>query len=213
VLDKYDVLMVADEVICGFGRTGNMWGSQTYGIRPDMVTCAKQLSSGYLPISALMISDKVYEVLKAQSRKHGALGMGYTYGGHPVSCAVALETLKIYEERDTVGHVRSVAPRFQERLAQLASSTLVGEARGVGLIGALELVMDKNSKEQYPAEVKAGATLAARAQARGLIVRALPGDVIGICPPLIITEVQIDELFDALAEAVSETEGLLRRAA
>ena len=213
VLDKYDVLMVADEVICGFGRTGNMWGSQTYGIRPDMVTCAKQLSSGYLPISALMISDKVYEVLKAQSRKHGALGMGYTYGGHPVSCAVALETLKIYEERDTVGHVRSVAPRFQERLAQLGSSPLVGEARGVGLIGALELVMDKNSKEQYPAEVKAGATLAARAQARGLIVRALPGDVIGICPPLIITEVQIDELFDALAEAVSETEGLLRRAA
>ena len=213
VLDKYDVLMVADEVICGFGRTGNMWGSQTYGICPDMVTCAKQLSSGYLPISALMISDKVYEVLKAQSRKHGALGMGYTYGGHPVSCAVALETLKIYEERDTVGHVRSVAPRFQERLAQLGSSPLVGEARGVGLIGALELVMDKNSKEQYPAEVKAGATLAARAQARGLIVRALPGDVIGICPPLIITEAQIDELFDSLAEAVSETEGLLRRAA
>ena len=213
VLDKYDVLMVADEVICGFGRTGNMWGSQTYDIRPDMVTCAKQLSSGYLPISALMISDKVYEVLKAQSRKHGALGMGYTYGGHPVSCAVALETLKIYEERDTVGHVRSVAPRFQERLAQLGSSPLVGEARGVGLIGALELVMDKNSKEQFPAEVKAGATLAARAQARGLIVRALPGDVIGICPPLIITEAQIDELFDSLAEAVSETEGLLRRAA
>ena len=213
VLKKYDVLMVADEVICGFGRTGNMWGSQTYDIRPDMVTCAKQLSSGYLPISALMISDKVYEVLKAQSRKHGALGMGYTYGGHPVSCAVALETLKIYEERDTVGHVRSVAPRFQERLAQLGSSTLVGEARGVGLIGALELVMNKNSAEQYPAEVKAGATLAARAQARGLIVRALPGDVIGICPPLIITEAQIDELFDSLAEAVSETEGLLRRAA
>ena len=213
VLDKYDVLMVADEVICGFGRTGNMWGSQTYDIRPDMVTCAKQLSSGYLPISALMISDKVYEVLKAQSRKHGALGMGYTYGGHPVSCAVALETLKIYEERDTVGHVRRVAPRFQERLAQLGSSTLVGEARGVGLIGALELVMDKRSAEQYPPEVKAGATLAARAQARGLIVRALPGDVIGICPPLIITETQIDELFDSLAEAVSETEGLLRRAA
>ena len=213
VLDKYDVLMVADEVICGFGRTGNMWGSQTYDIRPDMVTCAKQLSSGYLPISALMISDKVYEVLKAQSRKHGALGMGYTYGGHPVSCAVALETLKIYEERDMVGHVRSVAPRFQERLAQLGSSSLVGEARGVGLIGALELVMDKHSAEQYPPEVKAGATLAARAQARGLIVRALPGDVIGICPPLIITETQIDELFDSLAEAVSETEGLLRRAA
>jgi len=213
VLEKYDVLMVADEVICGFGRTGNMWGSQTYGIRPDMVTCAKQLSSGYLPISALMISDKVYDVLKAQSRKHGALGMGYTYGGHPVSCAVALETLKIYEERDMVGHVRSVAPQFQERLTQLGSSTLVGEARGVGLIGALELVMNKSTGEQYPPEIKAGATLAARALARGLIVRALPGDVIGICPPLIITKPQINELFDSLAHAVSETEDLLQRAA
>ncbi|MCP4829670.1 MAG: aminotransferase class III-fold pyridoxal phosphate-dependent enzyme, partial [Proteobacteria bacterium] len=213
VLDKYDVLMVADEVICGFGRTGNMWGSQTYGIRPDMVTCAKQLSSGYLPISALMISDKIYDVLKEQSRKHGAFGMGYTYGGHPVSCAVALETLKIYEERDIVGHVRKVAPHFQRRLTELGSSILVGEARGVGLIGALELVMNKSTGEQYSPETKAGAALSARALARGLIVRALPGDVIGICPPLIITKAQIDELFDSLAHAISETEDQLRRAA
>ncbi len=206
ILTKYDVLMVADEVICGFGRTGNMWGSQTYGIEPDMVTCAKQLSSGYLPISALMISDKVYDVLKEQSKKHGALGMGYTYGGHPVSCAVALETLKIYEERKIVDHVQKIAPHFQSRLAALGDSAIVGEARGVGLIGALELVADKDTKEQYPAEMKLGAQLVAHALARGLIVRALPGDVIGICPPLIITEAQIDELFDALAEAVQETE-------
>ncbi len=206
ILTKYDVLMVADEVICGFGRTGNMWGSQTYGIEPDMVTCAKQLSSGYLPISALMISDKVYDVLKEQSKKHGALGMGYTYGGHPVSCAVALETLKIYEERKIVDHVQKIAPHFQSRLAALGDSAIVGEARGVGLIGALELVADKDTKEQYPAEMKLGAQLVAHALARGLIVRALPGDVIGICPPLIITEAQIDELFDALTEAVQETE-------
>ena len=213
VLDKYDVLMIADEVICGFGRTGNMWGSQTYNIRPDMVTCAKQLSSGYLPISAIMISDQIYEVFKEQSRKHGALGMGYTYGGHPVAAAVALETLKIYQERDILGHVRSVMPRFQQRLAILADSVLVGEARGVGLIGALELVMDKSTREQYPVATKAAPTLAARALARGLIVRPLPGDVIGICPPLIISEAQVDELFDSLTAAVTETEELLRKAA
>ena len=213
VLKKYDVLMVADEVICGFGRTGNMWGCQTYDIQPDMVTCAKQLSSGYLPISALMISDKIYDVLKEQSKKHGALGMGYTYGGHPVSCAVALETLKIYEERNIVDRVRELAPRFQERLSALSKSPLVGEARGVGLIGALELVADKNTREQYPAELKIGAKLAARALNHGLVVRALPGDVIGICPPLIITKEQIDELFDSLSIAVTETEALVKKAA
>ena len=213
VLKKYDVLMVADEVICGFGRTGNMWGCQTYDIQPDMVTCAKQLSSGYLPISALMISDKIYDVLKEQSKKHGALGMGYTYGGHPVSCAVALETLKIYEERNIVDRVRELAPRFQERLSALSKSPLVGEARGVGLIGALELVADKNTREQYPAELKIGAMLAARALNHGLVVRALPGDVIGICPPLIITIEQIDELFDSLSIAVTETEALVKKAA
>lgn len=213
VLKKYDVLMVADEVICGFGRTGNMWGCQTYDIQPDMVTCAKQLSSGYLPISALMISDKIYDVLKEQSKKHGALGMGYTYGGHPVSCAVALETLKIYEERNIVDRVRELAPRFQERLSALSKSPLVGEARGVGLIGALELVADKKTREQYPAELKIGATLAARALNHGLVVRALPGDVIGICPPLIITLEQIDELFDSLSIAVTETEALVKKAA
>ena len=213
VLDKYDVLMVADEVICGFGRTGNMWGCETYGIKPDMVTCAKQLSSGYLPISALMISDKIYDVFKEQSRKHGALGMGYTYGGHPVCSAVALETLKIYQERDMIGHVQSVAPRFLERLAELSASSIVGEARGVGLIAALELVEDKATRTQFPVEAKAATALAASALARGLIVRGLPGDVVGICPPMIIETSQIDELFDKLGAAVAETEGLLRKAA
>jgi 4-aminobutyrate--pyruvate transaminase len=213
VLDKYDILLVADEVICGFGRTGNMWGCNTYDIRPDMVTCAKQLSSGYLPISAVMISEKIYDVFKEQSRKHGAFGMGYTYGGHPVSCAVALETLKIYEERDMIGHVQSVAPHFLERLSELSDSSIVGEARGVGLIAALELVSDKSSRAQFSPDAKAAPAIAASALARGLVVRALPGDVIGICPPLIIENTQVDELFDKLAAAVTETEGLLRKAA
>jgi 4-aminobutyrate--pyruvate transaminase len=213
ILKKYDVLMIADEVICGFGRTGNMWGSHTYDIRPDMVTCAKQLSSGYLPIAALMISGDMYDVFKDQSQKHGALGMGYTYGGHPVCAAVALETLKIYEERDMLGHVQSVAGHFGHRLAELSHSPLVGESRGIGLIGGLELVANKQNREPYPAEVKVGATVASKALANGLIVRGLPGDVIGICPPMIIEETEIDTLFDRLALALAETENLLRNAA
>ena len=196
VLQRHDVLMVADEVICGFGRTGNMWGSETYRINPDIVTCAKQLSSAYLPIAAVMISDPIYQAFVEQSRKLGAYGSGHTYGGHPVSAAVALETLKIYEERDIVGHVREVTPRFQTRLHALADHPLVGEARGIGLIGAVEIVADKNSREQFPADVKAGAIIAEKIFEQGLIVRGLPGDAVATCPPLIIDDTQIDELFD-----------------
>ena len=209
VLKKYDVLMIADEVICGFGRTGNMWGSDTYNIDPDMVTCAKQLSSGYLPIAALMISGDMYDVFKEQSDKHGVLGMGYTYGGHPVAAAVALETLKIYEERDILSHVRSVSPQFLSRLMGLGETSLVGDARGTGLIGGLEIVADQRSRKPYPPEAKAAATIAAQALTHGLIVRALPGDVIGICPPMIITENEIDELFNRLAVAINEAEKLI----
>jgi len=196
VLERHDVLMVADEVICGFGRTGNMWGSQTYRIQPDIVTCAKQLSSAYLPIAAVMISDPIYQAFVEQSHKHGAYGSGHTYGGHPVSAAVALETLKIYEERNIIGHVREVTPRFQTRLHGLAQHPLVGEARGIGLIGAVEIVADKSTREQFPADVKASAIIAEKIFEHGLIVRGLPGDAVATCPPLIIEEKQIDELFD-----------------
>jgi len=204
VLRRHDVLMIADEVICGFGRTGNLWGSQTYGIRPDIVTCAKQLSSGYLPIAAVMISQPIYEAFVEQSRKHGALGMGFTYGGHPVSAAVALETLKIYEERDIVSHVRDVTPRFQTRLQRLAEHPLVGEARGVGLIGAVEIVADKESKAQFPAEKKAGTVVADKILNHGLIVRGLPGDAVATCPPLIIDQSQIDDLFDRFERGLND---------
>ncbi len=213
VLRKHDVLMIADEVICGFGRTGNLWGSQTYHIKPDIVTCAKALSSAYLPIAAVMITDEIYRVFMAQSRKHGSLGTGHTYGGHPVSAAVALETLKIYEERDIVGQVREVAPRFLERLKALEPHPLVGEARGVGLIGALEIVEDKATKRSFPSPPKTATLIAQKALENGLIVRPLPGDVIGICPPLIITETQIDELFDRLERGLDEALGVVKAAA
>ena len=210
VLDRHDVLMVADEVICGFGRTGNMWGSQTYRIKPDIVTCAKQLSSAYLPIAAVMISDPIYQAFVEQSRKLGAYGSGHTYGGHPVSAAVALETLKIYEERDIVGHVREVTPRFQTRLHALADHPLVGEARGIGLIGAVEIVADKNSREQFSADVKAGAIIAEKIFEHGLIVRGLPGDAVATCPPLIINDNQIDELFDKFEAGLNDAAKALK---
>ena len=213
VLRRHDILMIADEVICGFGRTGAMWGSDTYGIEPDMVTCAKQLSSGYLPIAALLMTDAVFEVIADQSAKLGVLGMGYTYGGHPVPAAVALRTLEIYEEDGILEHVRRVSPRFLARLKALEEHPLVGEGRGVGLLGGIELVRDKATREQYDPALKIAARVVENCAARGLLLRPLPGDVVGICPPLIITEREIDELFDRLAGALDDTVGALDRAA
>ncbi len=213
ILRRHDILMIADEVICGFGRTGNAWGSDTYGIEPDMVTCAKQLSSGYQPIAALLMTDAVFEVVAEQSAKLGVLGMGYTYGGHPVPAAVALRTLEIYEEDGTFAHVRRVSPRFLERLKALEQHPLVGEARGVGLLGGIELVRDKRTREQFDPALKLAAKVVENCAARGLLLRPLPGDVVGICPPLVISEDEIDDLFDRLAGALEDTSGALDRAA
>jgi 4-aminobutyrate--pyruvate transaminase len=213
ILKKHDVLLLADEVICGFGRTGMMWGCETFKIQPDLVTCAKQLSSAYLPISGLLMSDAFYQVLAEQSEKLGTLGMGYTYAGHPVSAAVALETLRIYESDGIVAHVQEVAPRFLQRLTALNRHPLVGEARGIGLIGAVEIVRDKATKEQFDPALKANAQVVARCQAHGLLLRPLPGDVIGICPPLIISEAEIDLLFDRLEAGLDDALGVMPMAA
>jgi 4-aminobutyrate--pyruvate transaminase len=209
VLRKYDVLLIADEVICGFGRTGNMWGSQTYGMQPDIMTMAKALSSAYLPISATLINDKVYQAVADQSAKIGSFAHGYTYSGHPVCAAVAVETLKIYEERDILAQVRRVAGRFIEGLRRSAGHDLVGEARGVGLVGAVELVADKAAKRGFEPAGKAGAVLMAKAQERGLIVRAI-GDAVALCPPLVIGEDDIDEMFRRLERALDDTVTALR---
>lgn len=199
VLKKYGILFVADEVICGFGRTGNMFGTQTYGLEPDMMTLSKALSSSYQPISALLINDAVYQTIADESDRIGVLGHGYTGSGHPVAAAVALENLKIIEERDLVGHVRNVAPVFQKRLAELGENPLVIETRGVGLIGAAELSHD--ALAQTPGAL--GARANAAFQEKGLISRAML-DAMAFCPPLIITENQINELFD-IAEAGLKT--------
>ena len=193
VLKKHDVLLVADEVICGFGRTANMWGCETYGIEPDMISCAKQLSAAYQPISALMISGRVHEALLEHGRQHGVFGHGFTYGGHPVACAVAIETLKIYEERDMVGHVRAVAPAFLEGLGRFRDHPLVGDVRGVGLIAGVELMADKGTRAAYPASAGMGYRVQQACEAAGLIVRAI-GDRIAFTPPLVITEAEIGVL-------------------
>ncbi len=204
VLRTYDVLLVADEVICGFGRTGNLFGCETFNIKPDIMTMAKALSSGYLPISAILISDRIYQTIADNSAKIGTFGHGFTYSGHPVPAAVALEAIKIYEERDIVGHVRQVGPRLQEGLRRYADHPMVGEVRGVGLIAGVELVAERASKVTFDPPGRVGGYFAERAQAHGLIIRNLM-DVIALCPPLIITEDQIDSLVERFGRALDDT--------
>jgi len=202
VLKRHDVLMVADEVICGFGRTGSAWGSETFGIRPDILTCAKALSAAFLPISAVIVSEEVYQGVRKGSSEIGSFGHGFTYSGHPVSAAVALETLTIYEERQVFAHAARVGERLQARLRAMANHPLVGEARGVGLIGAVELVADKATKEAFPAALGVGAKVVERAQDEGVILRAMAGDIVAFSPPLIITEAEVDEMMDRFTRAL-----------
>lgn len=211
VLERYDMLMIADEVICGFGRTGNMWGCDTYAIRPDFVTVAKALSSAYMPISGVMTSDRIYQVLADNSKKRGFFGHGFTYSAHPVPAAVALETLRIYQERDMLGHVRRVAPVFQQALKSFADHPLVGEARGVGLVGAIEVVADKATKRAFEPAEKVGARIAKAARQNGLIVRAM-GDSIGFSPPLVINEAEVAEMFARFGKALDEVAAEVRPA-
>jgi len=203
VLEKYGILLVADEVICGFGRTGNLWGSQTYGMKPNVLVCSKQLSSSYLPISALMIDESVYRPIAEESGRIGTLGHGFTAGGHPVAAAVALENLAIIEERGLVANAAKVGGRLQSRLRALESHPLVGEVRGVALIAAVELVTDKAAKTALDPAGKLGALVAGIMQEKGVISRAM-GDAIAFCPPLIITEAQVDELVDLFRASLDE---------
>ena len=211
ILKKYDILFVADEVICGFGRTGNMFGAETFNLQPDIMTLAKALSAGYLPISANLVSGNLYDVLVAQSDKLGIFGHGYTYSSHPVPAAVALETLKIYEERDIVGAVRRVGPRMQAAIRGYADHPLVGDARGIGLIGAVEVVRDKAGKQSFETKAGVAAYLVRRAQHHGAILRNMPGDIVAFSPPLIITEAEIDEMMSCFGKALDDTWAMVKQ--
>lgn len=204
ILARHDILFVVDEVISGFYRTGAMFACETYRLKPDLITMAKALSSGYQPIGAVMISEDIYQSIVEGSRRYGTFGTGFTYTGHPVCAAVALETQRVYDERDIGAHVRAMTPRFRQRMNKLADHPLVGEARCAGLIGAVELVADRAQRRNFEAGLKVGPWTMNRALDHGLIVRALVNDTIALCPPLVITEPQIDDMFDRLEATLAD---------
>jgi 4-aminobutyrate--pyruvate transaminase len=212
VLRKYDVLLVADEVICGFGRTGNYWGSQTFNLQPDIISCAKALSASFLPISAVMVNDRVFQGLADESHKLGTFGTGFTYSGHPVPAAVAIETLKIYDEINIVEHVRQVGGYLQTALREtFADHPLVGEIRGIGLIAAVELVENRETHANFDPKLKVGARFTKLMEENGVIGRALVNDSMAFSPPLIITEAEIDETIERTRKALNELTAQLRR--
>jgi 4-aminobutyrate--pyruvate transaminase len=198
VLGKYDILLVADEVICGFGRTGKMFGCETFDIKPDVLVVSKQITSSYFPFSAILMNDRMFEPIADESNKIGVLGHGFTAGGHPVGSAIALENLKIIEERGLVAHAAEIGVYMQGRLRELASHPLVGEVRGIGLIAAVELVLDKTRKVAAGTPGALGGIASRLLLERGIISRNM-ADALAICPPLIVTRGQIDELVDGFA--------------
>jgi 4-aminobutyrate---pyruvate transaminase len=212
VLRKYDVLLVADEVICGFWRTGNYWGSQTLDIQPDILVCAKALSASYLPISAVMVNDTVFQALAKESHVIGTFGHGFTYSGHPVPAAVAIETLKIYDELQIGAHVGDVGAYLQSELRRrFADHPLVGEVRGVGLIAAVEFSADKATATPFDPKAKIGARLTKLCEENGVIVRVVANDSLCFSPPLIISREEIDTMLDRIGKAVDDLTVQVRR--
>ena len=187
-----------------------MFGSETYDLKPDIITVAKGLSSGYLPISALMLREEVFDLLLYQSKEIGIFGHGFTYGGHPVSCAVALEALKIYEETNLINHVQKMSPIFEAELRTLETNPLVGEVRQIGMLGAIEIVKNKITKEPFKTTDKIGPLLVELMQKNGLISRAM-GDSIAFAPPLIINEKQIQEMVLIVKRSIRELYELLEQ--
>ncbi len=205
VCAEHDVFMISDEVICGFGRLGSTFGCAKLGFRPHSISIAKMLSSAYLPIAGVMIPEDMYQALLAESKKIGVFGHGFTYGGHPVSAAVALKALEIYARDRIVEKAAERGRQFQARLEKIGEHPLVGEARGLGLIGGVELVADKKTKRPFAAQHGVAARAVQFAEAEGLIVRAVMGDVLTLSPPLIINAQEVDELFDRLGRALDKT--------
>jgi 4-aminobutyrate---pyruvate transaminase len=210
VLTKYDVLLIADEVITGFGRLGQMFGSPVMGMKPDTMSLAKAITSSYQPLSAVLLPEHMYQAMLDESRKIGVFGHGNTYAGHPVAAAVANKTLEIYLRDNIVGHVQTLIPGFRKRLRALADHPLVGEARGVGLVGGLEVVADKATKRAFGPKQAVAPKTVFFGQQEGVIIRAI-GDTLAICPPLIITAEEVDEMFDRITRALDKTEEWVRK--
>lgn len=206
VLRKHDILLIADEVVTGFGRTGAMFGSTKYGMEPDLITVAKGLTSAYVPLSAAIVGEKVYQVMEDAADRIGSFSHGYTYSGHPIGAACANAVLDIVEREDLPGNARTTGEYFQSELRKaFAQMPIVGEVRGVGLMGAVEFVADPGRKTRFDAGLKVGARISAAARARGLIARAMPhGDILGFAPPLVVTREEVDQIVGLAAEAARE---------
>lgn len=201
---KHDILMVSDEVINGFGRTGGRFGCETYGFTPDIMTVSKQITSSYMPLAAVLFTEAIYDAIADNSHKIGTFGHGYTASGHPVATAVALENLAILEERGLMEAANRLGPRLQAGLRRYADHPLVGEVRGAGLIAGIELVADKATKAPFTPIGRVGAQAAVFGHAEGLIFRAI-GDTLALCPPLIVTEADIDEIVARMGRALDRT--------
>ena len=207
---KYDILIVADEVINGFGRLGTMFACDYYGIEPDMLVLSKQITSSYQPLAAILLSDEIYQGIADNTAKIGTLGHGFTAGAHPVATAVGNENLDIIEERGLVENARAMGEILQRELrSRFTDHPLVGEVRGVGLIAAVELVADKASKQKFDPVGKAGGYVFQKAHEHGLIIRAI-GDQIAFCPPLIITETEIMDMLDRFGATLDDTYAFLQ---
>lgn len=204
VLDRYGILLWDDEVICGFGRLGTAFGANRYQLRPQMMACAKALSSAYVPVSAAIVSGDIVDAISGPAAELGVFGHGYTYSGHPLGCAIANKVLDIYERDAIFEHAAKVGTYLEQQLHRFAEHPLVGEVSAMAMIGALELVADKPSKRAFEG-TKVGQYCAKAAEDNGLIIRPLGGNRVAVCPPLIITERHVDEITEKLGRALDAT--------
>ena len=211
VCEKYDVLYISDEVVTGFGRCGHFFASEpVFGFTPDIITSAKGLTSGYIPHSATLFSDAIYDVISVPQSEGALFTHGFTYAGHPVSCAAALKNIEIMEREDLCGHVREVGPYFEERLNELLTLPLIGDVRGNKFMMCVEAVKDKETREVFEPDAKIGKRITRHCQTRGLLVRPL-GHMNVLSPPLTLTREQIDSLVDILRESIIATQNDLVR--
>jgi adenosylmethionine-8-amino-7-oxononanoate aminotransferase len=211
VLRKYGIPLIADEIITGFGRTGNLWGSETLGIAPDIIVASKVLTAGYFPLGAVLLSPEIAQRLDTAARGFGEFVHGFTTAGHPVGAAVALAAVaRITEPGGLLENIKRLAPRFGERLRKLGGHPLVGEARGVGLMGGLEIVADKTSKVPFDGKLSVGERIVEKAMAKGLILRPT-GPAVVLSPPFIMTETEQEWMFDTIEEVLDEVQVGLRR--
>ena len=213
VLRKYEVLLIADEVVCGFGRVGTPFGSHLYDMRPDLITIAKGLTSAYLPLSGVIVGERVWEVIERGSEELGPMGHGWTYSGHPLAAAAALANLDILEREKLTENARDTGSYLQEQFTKsFENHPLVGEVRGVGLLAALEFVADKSKKLRFDTNWKVGAKVSAACLEQNLIARAMPnGDILGFAPPLSITRKEVDDVVKRTTKALNSVADLLTK--